>query len=164
MPTVLGIRHGEVENPSNVIYARMPGFRLSARGREMAEQLGKRLSKAPVTAVYASPLERAQETAAAIAAPHGLEIRTDDRLIEWSFWTQWQGTPWADVRERSPETFSRYAEDPGSLHPEDSLEAVGTRVVEWAAEAAGKAAGGDAGSGIVIGVSHEAPLAAARAS
>jgi broad specificity phosphatase PhoE len=121
----------------------------------MAGHLAEQLSGAPVSAVYASPLERAQETAAAIAAPHDLDVQTDERLIEWSFWTQWQGTPWEEVRDRSPETFSRYAEDPGSLHPGDSLAAVGARVLEWAADAAGSSK-----SGIVIGVSHEAPLTA----
>lgn len=157
-PVVLGIRHGEVENPENVVYARMPGFGLSAEGKEMAASVAAVLAGAPVRAVYASSLQRAQETAAEIARPHGLEVRTDDRLIEWSFWTRWQGIPWPEVRDRSPETFAKYADDPASLHPEDPLDELGRRVLDWAAEASLEQNGN---GGMVVGVSHMASLAAA---
>ena len=82
MRTVHLVRHGEVDNPTNVIYGRLPGFRLSERGRRQAQAASARLADANVTLVIASPMERAQETAAAIAAPHGIEVSTDDRLIE----------------------------------------------------------------------------------
>lgn len=153
---VLGIRHGEVENPDNVIYARLPGFHLSQKGSDAAGALAGRLADVPVAAVYASPLERAQETAIALAAPHGLPVVTDDRLVEWSFWTRWQGTSWLTVRDEAPEIFVNYADDPGSLCPEDPLVDVGGRVMSWAADAAAAHPGE-----VVLGVSHEAPLAAA---
>jgi broad specificity phosphatase PhoE len=153
---VLGIRHGEVENPDNVIYARLPGYHLSRRGAEAAASLADRLSGVPVAGVYASPLERAQETALALAAPHGLTVLTDDRLLEWSFWTRWQGKPWLTVRDEAPDVFVDYADDPGSLCPEDPLRDIGDRVLSWATDAAAAH-----GGGVVLGVSHEAPLAAA---
>lgn len=153
---VLGIRHGEVENPDNVIYARLPGFTLSERGLAAAGSLADRLAGFPVAAVYASPLERAQQTAEALAAPHGLVVLTDDRLLEWSFWTRWQGKPWVAVREEAPEVFAKYADDPGSLCPEDPLLAVGGRVLAWGRDAVSAHA-----DGVVLAVSHEAPLAAA---
>src|SRR3989304_740825 len=156
MTIVLGVRHATVENPHNVVYARLPGFGLSSEGRAAAERTGDALASAPVRAVYASPRERARETAAALAAAHGLEVIVDERLIEWSFWSRWEGFEWERVRDDDPETFRIYAEDPGSLHPEDPLQAAGERVVSWAEEAAF-----EHGDGVVIGVSHEAPLAAA---
>ncbi|MFX4291676.1 histidine phosphatase family protein [Streptomyces bohaiensis] len=76
------VRHGEVHNPEGVLYGRMPGYHLSALGREMAEVVGRHLAGRDVVHVVASPLERAQETAEPIAAEHGLSVATDRRLIE----------------------------------------------------------------------------------
>ena len=76
------LRHGEVHNPDRILYGRIPGFRLSANGRDQADYAAKALVDAELTAVLASPLQRAQETATPAAAQHGLEIITDDRLIE----------------------------------------------------------------------------------
>jgi broad specificity phosphatase PhoE len=78
------VRHGQVENPRRVLYGRLPGYHLSLRGQAQATLLAGHFADAPVAAVVASPLERAQQTAAPIAAAHGLEVRTDLRLIETS--------------------------------------------------------------------------------
>jgi broad specificity phosphatase PhoE len=78
------VRHGQVENPRRVLYGRLPGFHLSSRGRAQADLLAGHFAATPLAAVVASPLERAQQTAAPIAAAHGLEVRTDLRLIETS--------------------------------------------------------------------------------
>lgn len=80
--TIHLVRHGEVENPKGIIYGRLPGFHLSERGRRQAAAAADRLKGANVGAIWASPLERAQETARFIADAHGLEIKTDDRLLE----------------------------------------------------------------------------------
>ncbi len=80
--TVHLVRHGEVENPKGVIYGRLPGYHLSERGRRQAEAAAERLAHRDVGAVWSSPLERAQETAEAIASRHGVAITTDERLIE----------------------------------------------------------------------------------
>lgn len=80
--TVHLIRHGQVENPKGVIYGRLPGYHLSERGIRQARAAAKHLAGADLATIWASPLERAQETAAEIAEPHGLEVVTDDRLIE----------------------------------------------------------------------------------
>jgi len=78
------VRHGQVENPRRVLYGRLPGYHLSARGQAQADLLAGHFASTPLAAVVASPLERAQQTAAPIAAAHGLEVRTDLRLIETS--------------------------------------------------------------------------------
>ncbi|WP_079123293.1 histidine phosphatase family protein [Streptomyces abyssalis] len=76
------IRHGEVENPGGVLYGRLPGYHLSELGRRMADRVAEHLADRDVRYVVASPLERAQETAAPIAKAHGLDVASDDGLIE----------------------------------------------------------------------------------
>lgn len=76
------MRHGEVENPEGVLYGRLPGYHLSALGREMADRVAEHLASRDITHVVASPLERAQETATPIAKSHGLDLATDRRLVE----------------------------------------------------------------------------------
>ena len=80
--TVHVARHGEVENPQKILYGRQPGWRLSNCGQQMAETLGEWSKSINLGALHVSPLQRAQETAAPIARAHGIEITTDDRLIE----------------------------------------------------------------------------------
>jgi broad specificity phosphatase PhoE len=76
------LRHGEVYNPDRVLYGRLPGFQLSLRGLAQAELAAKFLATRPIGYVVSSPLERARQTAAPVAAAFGLEVATDDRLIE----------------------------------------------------------------------------------
>ena len=76
------LRHGEVFNPTKVLYGRLPGFRLSELGELMAQRAAAATADRDVTVVIASPLERAQQTALPIAAVHGLEVGTDERIIE----------------------------------------------------------------------------------
>ena len=78
------MRHGEVYNPEAVLYGRLPDFHLSDLGRKMAERGAEFFAERDVVHVVASPLERAQETAAPIAARHEIEVATDGRLIEAS--------------------------------------------------------------------------------
>ncbi|MGK5628630.1 histidine phosphatase family protein [Streptomyces sp. URMC 123] len=76
------MRHGEVHNPEGVLYGRLSGYHLSELGRKMAERVAEHLADRDITHVVASPLERAQETAAPIAEAHGLDVASDGRLIE----------------------------------------------------------------------------------
>ncbi|MEV6780180.1 histidine phosphatase family protein [Streptomyces syringium] len=76
------MRHGEVHNPDGVLYGRRAGYHLSELGRQMADRVAEHLAERDVTHVVASPLERAQETAMPVAKAHGLDLATDERLIE----------------------------------------------------------------------------------
>ena len=80
--TVHLLRHGEVFNPDGVLYGRLPGFRLSDDGLQMAVDASLAVKGKDVTEVVASPLLRAQQTAEPIADVFGLPITTDERLIE----------------------------------------------------------------------------------
>ena len=82
MTVVHLLRHGEVANPTKVLYGRLPGFRLSELGEQMAAVAAKAVAGRDITHVIASPLERAQQTAEPFAAQFGLPIEVDDRLIE----------------------------------------------------------------------------------
>ena len=80
--TVHMLRHGEVHNPEMVLYGRLPNFRLSEDGLQMARDAADALRDRDVTHVVASPLQRAQETAGPTAEAFGLPIQTDERLLE----------------------------------------------------------------------------------
>jgi broad specificity phosphatase PhoE len=76
------LRHGEVYNPDKVLYGRLPGYKLSELGVQMAKAAAQALADRDVTYLVASPLERAQQTAEPIAAQSKLPIGVDERLIE----------------------------------------------------------------------------------
>lgn len=76
------VRHGEVHNPDGILYGRIPGYRLSERGELMARMSADSMSDAPVIRLYASPLERAQQSAQPWAERFGLDVRTEPRIIE----------------------------------------------------------------------------------
>ncbi|HXH33137.1 MAG TPA: histidine phosphatase family protein [Plantibacter sp.] len=78
------VRHGEVHNPSRVLYGRLPAFRLSSLGERMAQAAADELVSRGrgVGALFASPLQRTQESAAPVAAAFGLDIVGEPRVIE----------------------------------------------------------------------------------
>jgi broad specificity phosphatase PhoE len=76
------LRHGEVHNPTGVLYGRLPGYHLSELGRRQALTVAEFLADRDITYVVSSPLQRAQETAGPIVDSHQLALATDDRLIE----------------------------------------------------------------------------------
>lgn len=78
------MRHGEVHNPQRVLYGRLPNYRLSEDGRAMARSAAEFLrgEGRPVSALYASPLQRTRESAEPFTELFGLEPVIDDRVIE----------------------------------------------------------------------------------
>jgi broad specificity phosphatase PhoE len=76
------LRHGEVFNPRKIIYGRLPGYHLSELGRKMADRAAEYFTGRDVVTLVSSPMERAQETAAPVAAALELTVGIDDRLIE----------------------------------------------------------------------------------
>ena len=76
------VRHGEVFNPDGILYGRIPGYHLSELGHRMAATAAASLIGREITALYASPLQRAQESAAPWSKYFELPIVTEDRIIE----------------------------------------------------------------------------------
>jgi broad specificity phosphatase PhoE len=99
------LRHGEVHNPDGVLYGRLPGFRLSELGEQMAERAAEALADRDVTLVVTSPLERAQQTATPVAARHGLRLTIDDRVLEATNVFEGQRVGVGDGVLRQPKTW-----------------------------------------------------------
>jgi broad specificity phosphatase PhoE len=76
------MRHGEVHNPGGVLYGRRDGFHLSELGKQMAQKVADTVKDRDIVHLRVSPLERAQETAQPLALARGLEVVTDERIIE----------------------------------------------------------------------------------
>jgi probable phosphoglycerate mutase len=90
MATVLLVRHAETGEIGRRLSGRTPGVHLSNEGLRQSERLGERLSGRDIAGVYTSPLERARETAAPIAARFGLEPIVRPPLNEMDFGS-WNG-------------------------------------------------------------------------
>jgi broad specificity phosphatase PhoE len=147
--TVLGMRHGEVHNPHGVIYAGLDGYGLSDNGRAQAKVVADALRGRELAGLYASPLERAVETAGFIAEATGATVVTDDRLFEWRHWQQWAGMTWDELREKGQEAWEAYTKDPGSVTSGESLEQLADRFGSWLDDVRR-----DHADGLVIGVTH----------
>jgi broad specificity phosphatase PhoE len=76
------VRHGEVHNPTGVLYGRIEGFHLSERGHAMALLAAQSMDGRNITRLVASPLQRTRESAAPWSPLFGVRVETDDRLIE----------------------------------------------------------------------------------
>jgi len=110
---VLFVRHGQTPTTGKVLPGRAAGLHLSDTGRQQAERAAERLKVlTKVDAIYASPLERAKETAAPIAKALGLRTSIDKGLLECDF-GDWTGgelkklmkkPEWSTV-QRAPSTF-----------------------------------------------------------
>ena len=105
------IRHGETEWNVSGRYQGQTDIPLSDRGRAQAEALGRRFASIPVDAVYSSPLQRAYDTAAAIARVKGLPIQKADGLKELDF-GEWDGNTKEVNEEKFGEAFTRYRIEP----------------------------------------------------
>ena len=147
------IRHGEVENPRHVVYAMLPGFGLSDRGRRQAAEAGRRLGKEPPRLIVTSPLQRAEETAQLISVSTGATVVVDDRLVEWGLSSRWAGFPWEELPEVFPGELDAYLDDPRDLpFSPESLEDAGRRVATCVAEWAQRE------TGDLAFVSHQDPV------
>lgn len=177
--TVLLVRHGTTATTGKVLPGRAAGLHLSDSGREQAAAVAERLSawsqaaarpartggreaKTPeprrgIAAVYASPLERTRETAAAIAKAVGLRVQVERGLLECDF-GEWTGgslkelsklPEWATV-QRYPSGFSF----PGG----ESFVAMQARIVDTIGRLRERHPGE-----AVVAVSHADPIKAAVA-
>jgi probable phosphomutase (TIGR03848 family) len=114
LPTLIVlVRHGATPTTGQLLPGRAAGLHLSDVGRQQAETAAARLAalqngERGVAAVYASPLERARETAEPIAAAVGRPVQVDDDLIELDI-GEWTGLE-LKVAAKRPEwaTIQRY--------------------------------------------------------
>jgi broad specificity phosphatase PhoE len=107
------VRHAETVWNREQRYQGGTDTALSETGRAQAEAAGRLLGKETFAAVWASPLRRAQETAEAIARPHGLPVQTHPGFSEMRFGA-WEGLTGDEVRARFAEAYRRWREDPAN--------------------------------------------------
>src|SRR5437588_6110299 len=89
---ILVVRHAHVHNPRDILYGRLPRFRLSTQGQRQAEETARFLAARPVAAIYTSPLLRARQTARILTHYHpSVGLKTSRRLLEVR--TSYQGSP-----------------------------------------------------------------------
>lgn len=141
-------RHGEVHNPGNILYGRLPRIRLTPEGRRQARALADFLRPRPLVAIYSSPMLRARKTAEIVleAHPELGRVRRDAALTEVR--TGWEGQPLADL-ERIDWDFYTHPRNP----EDDSLRAIQQRMQQWLKRVLRRHAGGE-----VLGVSHGDPI------
>lgn len=119
--TILLVRHADVQNPGRVFYGRLPRFRISALGRQQAALVAEQLAELPIACFYSSPMLRARQTAAVLAARHpGVPIRLSARLNEVR--TGWIGT----VDHELPARINLY--EPRHSPDDETIEDVWQRV------------------------------------
>ncbi len=152
------VRHGEVENPDELVYADLAGFGLSEVGRRQATWASTHLSAHPIGAVYASPLDRARETALVVAFPHGLQPLVLPEVTEWALMSRWAGLPWADLPIHFPGELAAYLNDP--LNLDFAPESV-TELAHRIGRAVDALADRHPEQEVVV-VSHQDPIQAAR--
>lgn len=151
------VRHGHVENPQRVVYGRLPGWRLSEVGRWQAAAVAEHLRGRPIVHVHSSPLERAVETAEAIAAACGAPSSIDAALIESALGAHWEGLPWAEVKGGRREEWEAYLHRPHEIDfAGETFEALGERMAATLQAIAARHAGREAAV-----ISHGDPIKAA---
>jgi probable phosphoglycerate mutase len=129
MSLLLLIRHGENDYvKTGKMAGRIPGVHLNEKGQKQAQALSDALKDVPLKAVFASPLERAMETAQPIAESHKLTIMQEPDLMDTHV-GRWQGRSWKSLRltkawkivQHAP---SRFRFPDGESFPETQLRIV----------------------------------------
>lgn len=156
--TVLLVRHGQTPTTGKLLPGRAPGLHLADTGTAQAERAAARIAELTrVDSVYASPLERARETAAPIARARGLRVKIDRGLLECDF-GDWTGAElaalmklpeWRTV-QKAPSTF-RFPNG-------ESFTEMQTRIVSALDRLRAAHPGG-----VIVCVSHADPIKAAMA-
>lgn len=165
--TVLLVRHGQTPTTGTTLPGRAPGLHLADVGLEQAQAAAERIAglaaasegrrRAPLAAVYASPLERTRETAAPIARALGLRVRTRRGLLECDF-GRWTGEDLARLR-KLPEWATVQRHPSGFRFPGgESFPEMQARITSCLAQLVAEHPGET-----IVAVSHADPIKAAVA-
>lgn len=159
MTRILIARHGETDWNREHRFQGHADPPLNELGRQQARELAEALAGSGVTAVYASPLVRARETAEIVAAALALPVETRAALREVDVGS-WQGLTRTEVEQRFPEGFRRWLVDfSHGWDNGESYDELGTRVVAGLLELARR----HTGERILV-VTHGGPMRAAQAA
>jgi probable phosphoglycerate mutase len=151
------VRHAVTAQTGPMLSGRAPGIDLSDRGREQAEALGGRLAVLQVDAVYASPIERTMQTAAAVARHHDLDVLPLEGVIEADY-GEWTGGKLVDLAKTDLWKTVQRAPSRARFPNGESLAEMQGRMVTALEDVVGRHAGQ-----LVVVVSHADPIKAAIA-
>jgi probable phosphomutase (TIGR03848 family) len=156
--TILLVRHGQTPTTGRLLPGQAPGLHLSDEGKKQAEAAAARIGKLKrVSAIYASPLERARETAMPIARVRGLAVRIERGLMDLDV-GRWTGERLHRVSKR-PEWSTVQRHPSGFRFPDgESFMEMQTRMTAALARLVERHRGG-----VVVAVSHADPIKAALA-
>ena len=129
---IIFLRHGQAENNTKKILAgRSPGVDLTQVGIQQAEQSGKMLKSLNISAIYTSPIDRALQTAQIVSKHCGLEVVTDDRLIELDM-GKFTMMPYNEIFEKHGNVFLKFYQgsDEVSENEVETFSQVQKRVTE----------------------------------
>jgi broad specificity phosphatase PhoE len=144
------VRHGEVFNPTGVLYGRLPEFHLSERGRQMAQLAAESLADRPITRVTASPLTRTRESAQPWLDEFHLPLHIDERLIEPT--NKFEGTNIRRALRANPLLLRRLV-NPWKPSWGEPFVSIAARMMAAVASAHTSVDGGE-----VVLVSHQLPI------
>lgn len=145
------VRHGEVDNPDRILYGRLDGFPLSPLGEHMASRVAQALQVRPIQRVISSPLLRARQSAEPIARALGLEVETDERLIEGD--NVFEGSRLNAKRILSDPSTWPHLRNPWQPSWGESYRSIAARMMAVAEDAWASVDEGD-----VVLVSHQLPI------
>jgi broad specificity phosphatase PhoE len=150
------LRHGEVHNPDGILYGRLPDFHLSEDGVLMAKAAADWFAGRDIAALFSSPLERAQETAAPLTEAFGLPVTTDERLIEAANRFEGMRFGHGDAAMTKPANW-RHLCNPFRPSWGEPYDVIAKRMIAAAVTARDAAHGREA-----VCVSHQLPIVTAR--
>ncbi len=110
MKQILLIRHGQTDWNADGRWQGHEDIPLNTNGLEQAQALAFHLKDHPITAIYSSDLQRAQQTAAPLAQTLGLTVKTDPRLRELNLGT-YQGMTTSEISSQYPAEAAKMRED-----------------------------------------------------
>ena len=110
---IIFLRHGQAENNTKRILAgRTEGVPLTKIGIEQAEQIGKYLKPIGISAIYSSPIERANNTAKIVAESNSIDYKLDERLTELDM-GKFTRMPYDEIFAKHGNVFLKfYSDDP----------------------------------------------------
>jgi 2,3-bisphosphoglycerate-dependent phosphoglycerate mutase len=105
---IIFLRHGQaVNNTKRLLAGRTPGVPLTENGINQAERIARFVKPFNISAIYSSPIERAEKTAAIVAKHNSLEYKVDDRLIELDM-GKFTGMPYDEIFEKHGNVFLKF--------------------------------------------------------
>ncbi|OGG30909.1 hypothetical protein A3I51_04885 [Candidatus Gottesmanbacteria bacterium RIFCSPLOWO2_02_FULL_38_8] len=148
------LRHGQVSNDRQIVYGRLPGFGLSAQGREEVKQATALLAKYKIHKIYASPLLRTRQTAQILAKKFKIKPVFSRLLLEVNL--IYQGMPILEFKSQ----IQAHLYDPANiLKGQESIETISKRMSRYVNMVKQKYPGK-----IILAVSHGDPIVILKAT